>query len=175
MRTGLEQEGFDEHGIERRGLRRLSPRTQVALGVVLCVGIALAAVYAFVLGTSIFSRGVDIWWWLVFYATIGLAASAVPIARNLIRAGFAVRRSVRAASSPGISSTSSPVNKDDSERQNERQVLEALERYGEITPVRAALETTLTVAEADRILFDLAKAGHLEVKVVGGQLVYSFG
>ena len=144
----------------------------------MCLGIALAGVYAFVLGTSIFSRGVDVWWWLVFYATIFVAAAATPVARNLMRKSSAPlrppRTDRRVAPPSGIPSTPQ-MHRNDSERQNERQVLEAIERHGEITPARAALETTLTVAEADRILSDLAKAGHLEVKVAGGQLVYSFG
>jgi hypothetical protein len=38
--------------------------------------------------------------------------------------------------------------------------------------VRAALETTLTVAEADRMLSELAQGGHLEVRVEGGKLLY---
>ena len=54
----------------------------------------------------------------------------------------------------------------------ERQLLEAIDRHGEITPARAALETSLTVAEADRMLSDLAKGGYLEVRVEGGKLLY---
>jgi len=56
----------------------------------------------------------------------------------------------------------------------ERQLLEAIERHGGITPARAALETTLTVAEADRMLGELAGKGYLEVEVRDGKLVYSF-
>ena len=37
----------------------------------------------------------------------------------------------------------------------------------------AALETTLTVEEADRMLSDLAAKGHLEVRVERGRLLYS--
>ena len=59
-----------------------------------------------------------------------------------------------------------------SEKRAERQLLEAIDRHGEITPARAALETTLTVAEADRMLSELAKGGHLEVRVEGGKLLY---
>jgi hypothetical protein len=33
-------------------------------------------------------------------------------------------------------------------------------------------ETPLTVAEADRMLSELAKGGHLEVRVEGGKLLY---
>ena len=54
----------------------------------------------------------------------------------------------------------------------ERQLLEAIERHGEVTPARAALETPLTVAEADQMLSELAKGGYLEVRVEGGKLLY---
>jgi len=59
------------------------------------------------------------------------------------------------------------------EKSAERQLLEAIDRHGEITPIRAALETSLTVAEADRMLSLLAKGGYLEVQVEGGKLLYS--
>ncbi len=55
----------------------------------------------------------------------------------------------------------------------ERELLEALARHGEITPARAALETTLSVAEADRMLSELAKSGHIEVRAREGRLGYA--
>ncbi len=60
----------------------------------------------------------------------------------------------------------------DQERK-EKELLEALARYGEITPARAALETTLSVSEADRMLSDLAKDGHIEVRAGEGRLGYA--
>ena len=59
------------------------------------------------------------------------------------------------------------------EGDKERELLEALERYGEITPARAALETTLSVSEADRMLSELAKNGHIEVRAREGRLEYA--
>lgn len=177
MHTGPEHQKSNEHGVERRGLQRLSPKTQVALGAIIWFGVVLAAVYALVLGRSIFSHGVDIWWWLVFFATVGVAASAAPVARNLVRAGRATpdaAQTDRRAAPSLRGSFRSHTDRSDSKKQHERQVLEAIERNGTITATRAALETTLMVAEADQILSDLAKAGHLDVQVVGGQLVYSF-
>ena len=61
---------------------------------------------------------------------------------------------------------------EDNERK-ERELLEALARYGEITPARAALETTLSVSEADRMLSELAKNGHIEVRAREGRLGYA--
>jgi hypothetical protein len=54
----------------------------------------------------------------------------------------------------------------------ERELLEALQRRGELSPAEAAMETSLTVNEADKMLEDLAAKGHLDVKVRGGGLFY---
>lgn len=59
------------------------------------------------------------------------------------------------------------------EKSAEKQLLEVIEQNGEITPARAALETSLTVDEAERLLSDLAQKGHLDVRVEGSKLVYS--
>lgn len=55
----------------------------------------------------------------------------------------------------------------------ERELLEALAEHGELTPLKAAMETSLSVAEADRMLRELAEGGHLEVRIRGGGLFYS--
>jgi hypothetical protein len=55
----------------------------------------------------------------------------------------------------------------------EKELLEALARHGELTPARAALETSLGVAEADRMLSGLAKDGHIEVRAREGRLGYA--
>ena len=60
----------------------------------------------------------------------------------------------------------------DDERK-EKELLEALARHGELTPARAALETTLSVSEADRMLSGLAKDGHIEVRAREGRLGYA--
>lgn len=59
------------------------------------------------------------------------------------------------------------------EKGSERELLEVIERRGEITPARAALETSLSVEEAERKLSGLAEKGHLEVRAEGGRLVYA--
>jgi hypothetical protein len=59
------------------------------------------------------------------------------------------------------------------EESKERELLEALARHGEISPALAALETSLTVAEANRMLSDLANSGHLEVRAREGRLGYA--
>ena len=57
-------------------------------------------------------------------------------------------------------------------KSRERELLEALRRNGELTPARAAMETSLSVAEADGMLRELAEGGHLEVRIRGGGLYY---
>lgn len=59
------------------------------------------------------------------------------------------------------------------EKKTEWQVLEILQRHGEITPTRVALETDLTVDEAQRKLSELAEKGHVDVRVEGSKLVFS--
>ena len=60
-----------------------------------------------------------------------------------------------------------------SEGDKEKELLKALARHGEITAARAALETTLSVSEADRMLSGLAKDGHIEVRAREGRLGYA--
>ena len=83
--------------------------------------------------------------------------------------GPAIRASARGSSEVSGRRERGPVE----EEQKERQLLEALERCGELSPGRAALETTLSVSEADRMLSGLAKDGHLEVRASEGRLVYA--
>jgi capsular polysaccharide biosynthesis protein len=60
------------------------------------------------------------------------------------------------------------------ERVKEKKLLRALGRRGKLTAVEAALESELSVEEANRILEELAFAGQLEVTVEDGKLLYSF-
>ena len=55
----------------------------------------------------------------------------------------------------------------------ERELLDALGHKGELTPASAAMETSLTVSEADRMLSELARNGYLEVRADGGMLCFS--
>jgi hypothetical protein len=55
----------------------------------------------------------------------------------------------------------------------ERELLGALRQWGELTPTRAAMETSLSVTEADETLRELAEGGHLEVRVRGGAVFYA--
>jgi hypothetical protein len=55
----------------------------------------------------------------------------------------------------------------------EKELLQALERHGEITATRAALETSLSVAEAEEMLSALASNGHVRVSAREGRLAYA--
>ena len=58
------------------------------------------------------------------------------------------------------------------EAAGEKELLQAIRRYGETTA--AALETSLSEEEADRMLSVLTVRGHLEVSLEhGGRLVYA--
>lgn len=59
------------------------------------------------------------------------------------------------------------------EGRKEKELLEVLARNGEVTPARTALETSLSVSEADRMLSELAKEGHVEVRAREGRLGYA--
>jgi DNA-binding IclR family transcriptional regulator len=54
----------------------------------------------------------------------------------------------------------------------EKELLEVLERYGELTPLAAATKTSLPVPEAGQMLSELAQKGYLEVRVNSGRLSY---
>ena len=60
------------------------------------------------------------------------------------------------------------------ERVKEKKLLRALGRRGKLTAVEAALESELSVEEADRMLSELAAKGHLQVIVEHGRLYYAF-
>ena len=68
-----------------------------------------------------------------------------------------------------------PAGEPITEAAKEKELLEALGRLGELTAAEAALETSLTVEEAERVLSGLAAKGHLRVRARdGGGLFYSF-
>src|SRR5918911_1570756 len=57
----------------------------------------------------------------------------------------------------------------------ERELLSAMRNNaGSITPAEAAMETSLTVSEADKMLSGLTGGGHLQVESSEGTLVYRF-
>jgi hypothetical protein len=60
------------------------------------------------------------------------------------------------------------------ERVSEKKILRAIGRRGKLTAVQASLDTRLSAEESRRILEELAFAGHLQVTVEDGKILYSF-
>jgi capsular polysaccharide biosynthesis protein len=67
-----------------------------------------------------------------------------------------------------------PIDPSEAKLSKEQELLQALRRRGKLTAVEAAVETSLSVEEADRILSELAYNGHLQVIVEHGRLYYAF-
>jgi hypothetical protein len=94
--------------------------------------------------------------------TANTAAAGLPfvIAAALLGKGLSDVRGQQSVVEP-------PVSK-------ERELLSAIKaNSGSITPAEAAMETSLTVSEADSMLSELAGKGHLAVRSRDGALFYS--
>jgi hypothetical protein len=135
-------EFWSDIGVDVDGM---SPRAQVVTGAVTGGLILLAAAALLLVFT-------DFWWLLFFFGWAIFPAFGV-FTRGV--AGLVETRSAPPAPNA-----------------RERELLEALQRRGELTPAQAAMETSLTVDEADKMLEELAAKGHLEVRVRGGGLFY---
>jgi hypothetical protein len=136
--------GWDAENFFGMDVEKMSPRAQAVTGMVTGGLILLAA--ALLIAFTQF-------WWLIFVFGWAVFPAFGVFARGV--AGLVDTRSEPPAANA-----------------RERELLEALHRRGELTPAQAAMETSLTVNEADKMLEDLAAKGHLDVKVRGGGLFY---
>ncbi len=110
-----------------------------------------SVLYAFVLGvTCVFLIPLTSLWWLV--PLLGVAA---PVALVLARSRGRGRARL------------------DERRKREGDLLRALAERAELTPATAAMSTSLTVDEAQRMLEDLARKGHLTPYAGDGVVSYS--
>ena len=125
-------------------VEKMSPKAQAVTGVVTGGLILLAA--ALLIAFTQF-------WWLIFIFGWAVFPAFGVFARGV--AGLVDTRSEPPAANA-----------------RERELLEALQSSGELTPAQAAMETSLTVNEAEQMLKDLAAKGHLDVRVRGGGLFY---
>ena len=100
---------------------------------------------------------------ILVIVTSGIAAAGLPFviaAAALFGMGLSGTRGQQRAVRPPIS--------------KERELLSAIrDNEGSITPAEAAMETSLTVSEADSMLSELAGGGHLAVESRDGALFYS--
>ena len=127
-------------------VEKMGAKAQVTAGLAVVVPVVVAV--ALVL--TLFSQ----MWWLIF--TFGWAIFP---AFGLLLRGIA-------GLSDGANAGRPVANV------KERELLGALREHGELTPARAAMETSLTVSEADEMLKGLTEGGHLEVRARGGGLFY---
>jgi len=133
----------DFFGLE---IERMSPRAQVTASLAVLIPVAVGAVAVLTL--------VPWLWWLIFV----FGWMIFPAFGLLVR---------------GIAGLSEGKTEVPSASGKERELLGALRDHGELTPAQAAMETSLTVEEADGMLRRLAEGGHLQVRVRGGGLFYS--
>ena len=99
---------------------------------------------------------------MLVIGTAGVLAAGFPFviaAAALLGKGFSELRGQKRELPPVVS--------------KERELLSAIrDSGGSITPAEAAMETTLTVREADKMLSELAGEGHLAVESRNGALYY---
>ncbi len=127
-------------------VEKMSPKAQIMAGLAVLIPVAVAGVLVLTL--------VPWLWWLIFV----FGWTTFPAFGLLVR---------------GIASLSGSPAELPASNSKERELLGALREHGELTPARAAMETSLTVAEADEKLKELAEGGHLDVRVRGGGLFYA--
>jgi hypothetical protein len=126
-------------------VEKMSPRSQVVTSLAVLIPVAIGGVLLLTLASGL--------WWLIFV----FGWMIFPAFGLLVR---------------GIAGLSEGAGEPAAANSGERELLEALQRRGELTPAQAAMETSLTVDEADSMLEGLAAKGHLDVKVRGGGLFY---
>ena len=145
---GSRREPWDRHGERFMGLdvEEMGPRARVIVALSVLAPVALS-------GLLLVAFAPGLWWIFTTYGWISFPAFGL-LARGM--AGTAEAGVEKAPVEP-----------------KEKELLRALREHGELTPARAAIETSLTVAEADRMLGELAEAGHLEVRARGGGLYYA--
>jgi ATP/maltotriose-dependent transcriptional regulator MalT len=128
-------------------------RILAALGVgVWCIFILLVSV-AFVIDRGLADVGI------VWLAVLGIGVVAPLLLMRQINRAIAAHEESR-RSVPGT-------------REKEKELLGALEERGGLTPTTAAMRTSLTVAEASKMLDTLARDGHLEVRMDEGVMAYA--
>jgi hypothetical protein len=129
-------------------IERMSPRAQVTTSLAVLIPVAVAGVLVLTLFAN--------FWWLIFV----FGWTIFPAFGLLVRGIAGLSEGEGRAGIPAGNS-------------KERELLGALREHGELTPAQAAMETSLSVTEADRMLKELTEGGHLDVRVRGGGLFYS--
>ena len=129
-----------------RDVEKMGPGARISAALSVLVPVGLSGVFLVVFVPQL-------WWvfttyfWVAFPA-LGLLTSGV--------SGLGEERPVRVSG-----------------EERERELLVAIRESGEISAASAAARTSLTVAEADRRLKELAENGHIEVRARGGAILYA--
>lgn len=145
------------HGPRRAGARRVHGLEAREMSAGARISASLAVLIPAALIAAVVLASAPQLFWLVFvfgwtlFPALGLLAGGV--------AELTQQRRARTSPHPT--------------KRQEQELLQALRGQGELTPARAAVETSLSVAEADRMLKELAEGGHLQVRVRGGGLFYA--
>ena len=142
---GDSDEFWSDIGVD---IESMSPKAQAVTGIV-TGGLILLAAALLIAFTN--------FWWLIFVFGWAVFPAFGVFARGV--AGLVDSRPEHPELPP--------------ESSRERELLEAIKNHGELSPAQAAMETSLTVAEADKMLGELAEGGHLDVRVRGGGLFYA--
>lgn len=142
---GDSDEFWSDIGVD---IESMSPKAQAVTGIV-TGGLLLLAAALLIAFTN--------FWWLIFVFGWAVFPAFGVLARGV--AGLTDAADARPERLP--------------ENSRERELLEALRVQGELSPAQAAMETSLTVAEADKMLGELAEGGHLDVRVRGGGIFYA--
>lgn len=159
-RTETQQLDGSSPGGELQDIRAAStpaiigPKTQIATGIVAIVPALIIGALAMLSEPGPMILLVEPFWVLICVLAVLLSSYLIV---NGVR-GLSDNRSQR--SIPAGNS-------------GERELLNALREHGELSSARAAMETSLTVAEADEIFKRLAEGGHLDVRVRGGGMFYA--
>ena len=143
-RSSDADEFWDGLGLD---VESMSPRAQLATSLAVLIPVMLGAASVLFLFTN--------FWWLIF-----VFGWAIFPAFGLLLKGVA-----------GLSEGGDRARILDGDGK-ERELLGALREHEEISPTWAAMETSLTVEEADDMLKELAARGHLDVRVRGGGIFY---
>jgi hypothetical protein len=127
-----------------RDVEKMSPGARISAALSVLVPVGLSGVFLVAFAPSL-------WWIFTTYFWVAFPAF------GLLRSGIADLDEGRPVRVP----------------EEERELLEAIRESGEISAAGAAVRTSLTVAEADRRLRELAENGHLEVRARDGAIFYA--
>jgi len=133
-------------GFFGRDVEKMGPGARISAALSVLVSVGLSGVFLVVFVPQL--------WW-IFTTYFWVAFPALGLLRSGV-SGLGEGRPVRVSG-----------------EERERELLVAIRESGEISAASAAARTSLTVAEADWRLKELAENGHLEVRARDGAIFYA--